>query len=348
MKHLFILGILMIIFLFSFRKGMAQDGKIIQVSIQSKALENNLLGDSSKKNILVYLPPNYGKNLHNRYPVLYLLHGFGGQIGAKSWFSMDSIVQLSRINRMISDKIIRPFIIVMPDGHNKLGGAFYTNSIATGNWEDYVYQEVVKLIDSSFRTIPSQESRGIAGHSMGGYGALKIAMKHPDVFSSVYASSACCLGISTEDNDYSAEDIDRALAASSWEDFSKLEFFSRAIIANAASWSPNPAKAPFFADLPFGVAKNADQLAAQFKMTANLPLWMIEQNVSNLKRLKAISFDVGNQEEAIQRYNVAFSKSLSRNGVAHQFYIFKGGHVNQLKKQFENFILPFFSKNLKF
>src|SRR5205085_3914749 len=90
---------------------------------------------------------------------------------------------------------IGEMIIVVPNGTNAYSGSFYTNSAVTGNWEDYLIRDLTSYIDGKYRTLASAESRGIAGHSMGGYGSIILAMKHPDVFGAVYALSPCCLGI---------------------------------------------------------------------------------------------------------------------------------------------------------
>jgi S-formylglutathione hydrolase len=82
----------------------------------------------------------------------------------------------------------------MPDGSNAFGNSMWTNSVTTGNWEDYIALDLVEYIDKKYRTDARSASRGIAGHSSGGYGAIKLAMKHPQVFGAVYALSACCLG----------------------------------------------------------------------------------------------------------------------------------------------------------
>jgi Putative esterase len=69
----------------------------------------------------------------------------------------------------------------------------YSNSKTTGDWETFIAVELVNYIDSHYRTIPDRASRGLTGHSMGGYGTFRIGMKHPEVFSSLYAMSACCM-----------------------------------------------------------------------------------------------------------------------------------------------------------
>ena len=81
-------------------------------------------------------------------------------------------------------------IIVLPSTYNKYAGSWYTNSTLTGNWKDFITLDLVDYIDNNYRTIASVGSRGIAGHSMGGYGALKLAMSHPDIYSAVFGLSA--------------------------------------------------------------------------------------------------------------------------------------------------------------
>src|SRR6185295_9806735 len=73
-------------------------------------------------------------------------------------------------------------------------GSMYSSSVTTGDWETYVAGDLVAYVDAHYRTIPNRLSRGLAGHSMGGYGAVRIGMKRPDVFSSLYLMSSCCLG----------------------------------------------------------------------------------------------------------------------------------------------------------
>ena len=84
-------------------------------------------------------------------------------------------------------------IVVMPNAYSKYGGSMYSSSVTTGDWEMYIAEDLVAYMDSHYRTIPERGSRGLAGHSMGGYGAVRIGMKRPDVFSSLYIMSACCL-----------------------------------------------------------------------------------------------------------------------------------------------------------
>ena len=83
-------------------------------------------------------------------------------------------------------------IVVLPDSKTVHNGSMYSSSITTGDFEKFIAQDVVTYIDAHYRTIPNRESRGLVGHSMGGYGAARIGMKHSDVFGSLYIMSPCC------------------------------------------------------------------------------------------------------------------------------------------------------------
>ena len=81
----------------------------------------------------------------------------------------------------------------MPNAYTLHKGSMYSNSPTTGDWERFVAEDLVAYMDGHYRTLANRMSRGLAGHSMGGYGALRIGMKRPDVFFSLYIMSACCL-----------------------------------------------------------------------------------------------------------------------------------------------------------
>ena len=154
-------------------------GTIVTDSLVSPSL------GGQRRTILVYLPPTYNTHIgqNKRYPVLYLLHGSPGQ--AHDWFnagranqSADTLIALGKIPELI---------MVLPDGNGRPG--------ATSEWansydqhqliESYVVNDVVKYIDSKYRTIPDAANRAIGGQSMGGFGATNIAVHHPDIFGSV-------------------------------------------------------------------------------------------------------------------------------------------------------------------
>ena len=328
----------------------AQGGSIISDEVHAVSLEGNLVGDSPKRNVLVYLPPDYGKQTKTRYPVIYLLHGFTVAAN-KTWIIENEGLQMNigaMMNKLIAAQKARPMILVMPDAGNKFSGSFYTNSITTGNWEDFITRDLVKYVDKKYRTLPNPENRGIAGHSMGGYGAVKLAMKNADVFSAVYATSPCCLDAYPNLNapdDFMVE----ASNIKSWEDIEKASFFARTFLASAAAFSSNPAKPPFFADFPVKKKGETDAIAeqAQARWLANTPMWMIDQYRANLARLRGVAFDVGTKEDLLNSIR-EFSDALKRNKIQHIFEEFDGDHIDKTAERVETRIIPFFSRTLEF
>ena len=158
----------------------ATEGVVVSRVIESKVLQNTG-GEKTTCKISVYLPPQYEPS-KSRYPVIYYLHGFMGT---------DSISPNMKmiLDKGIRSKKIRPYILVISNQYTLYEGSFYSNSSLIGNWVDFTAKELVAYMDNNFKTIPNRESRGIGGHSMGGYGAFKIGMLYPDVFSSIYALS---------------------------------------------------------------------------------------------------------------------------------------------------------------
>lgn len=328
----------------------AQGGSIISDEVHAVSLEGNLISDSPKRSVLVYLPPGYGKQTKTRYRVIYLLHGFTVAAN-KTWIIENEGLRMNIgavMDRLIAAQKVRPMILVMPDASNKFGGSFYTNSITTGNWEDFITRDLVGYVDKKYRTIPDAESRGIVGHSMGGYGAIKLAMKNPNIFGAVYATSPCCLdaypNLNVPDN-FMVE----ASNLKSWEDVEKASFFSRTFLASAAAFSPNPAKPPFFAFFPVKKKGEPDAVAeqAQARWLANTPMWMIDQYRPNLLRLRGIAFDVGTKEELLKSIR-EFSDVLKRNKIQHTFEEFDGDHIDETAERIETRIIPFFSRILAF
>jgi S-formylglutathione hydrolase FrmB len=337
--------ILCITFLFiSVLTAVGQDGKVIDLTIHAISLEGNLVEDSPDLSVGVFLPPGYDRQSNKRYPVIYWLHGFWGtkNTTGKAGWGEDLVIAISEL---ITSGSVKPMIIVMPDGTNRFGGSMYTNSFATGNWEDFIAYELPEFIDANYRTIPKSESRGIAGHSMGGYGAIKIAMKHPDIFSAVYGNCSCCLALSP--TDFDQKTINETISINSWEALEKGSFYSKAILAASAAYAPNPANPPFYGDLPYQLTGDTISISenAKAKWLANIPSWMADQYISNLQQLRAIAFDGGTRDPftAESKY---FSDALTRIKVKNSFEIFNGGHSDKLTERIQTKILPFFSKIL--
>jgi S-formylglutathione hydrolase len=317
----------------------------------------NLLGDPAEQSAAVYLPPSYDTSSAKRYPTLYLLHGFTANNKAWTGGGYQGMNLQSSMDEMIKGGKIREMIVVLPTGWNAYGGAFYTNSTVTGNWEDYIYRDLVQNIDTNYRTIARSESRGIAGHSMGGYGAVTLAMKHPDVFSAVYALSPCCLGM---EGDLSSENPAwlKTIRLTSKEQLKAKpealdQFFEIAFVAISAALSPNPDRSPFYVDFPYQeregrLQKNESVLA---KWRSKMPLYMVDENKENLLKLRGIFIDYGEKEEFshIRITSRLFSNALAEHNVPHMFEVYEGGnHGNKIRERVETRLLQFFSDKLVF
>ena len=339
-------------------------GKVIKETVHSAALERNLLGDSPERSVTIYLPPGYQTGT-SHYPVVYLLHGFSQT--NKSWTEDADRVNVPKImDRLIASGKSRELIVVMPDGSNKLGGAFYTDSVTTGNWEAFVTRELVNYVDGWYRTVPSAGGRGIAGHSMGGYGAIKLAMKHPEIYGAAYALSACCLA--WEDGWTAASPVwDKTLSFKSTGDLAEVQKFiesgeskdpkwieafrSLGLVALSAAWSPNPGHPPFFVDFPVERRNGARVTVetAQAEWSANLPLAMLGQYRSNLAELRGIAFDIGRQDWNPSLVTMAedLDRALTRSAILHEFAEFDGNHSDKLAERIETKAMPFFSRVLE-
>lgn len=335
----------------------AGEGRLVEFKLSAPALKNNLLGDPSEQSVAVYLPPGYQTATTKRFPTLYLLHGFTGSIKAWTNGGYQGMSLVPLMDGMIKGGKIREMIVVVPNGNNAYRGSFYTNSTVTGNWEDYIYRDLVNYIDTNYRTLARAQSRGIAGHSMGGYGAIVLGMKHPDVFSTIYALSPCCVGI---EGDFGEENPAwlKTIRLTSKDQIkgppkSLAEFFTIADVALAAAFSPNPERAPFFVDFPFKehegrVVKNEKSYEL---WRSKMPLYMVAENKENLLKLRGLYLDYGQNEEFshIRISTTLFSKALAERNIPHVFEVYQGGdHGSKIRERIETRLLQFFSERLDF
>lgn len=323
----------------------AKTGKTERIKVHAKSLEGNLIGDSPERNVSVYLPPSYETARNRRFPVVYMLHGYTDS-DAK-WFGLDGKhwIHLPQVlDRAFGQDGVKEMIVVMPDAYNTFQGSFYSSSVTIGNWERFVVEELVAAIDKRYRTIPNAASRGLAGHSMGGYGTLRIGMKYPRVFSSIYALSPCCLTPpSGEGQDGKPSPAE---AVKTVGEIAKANFGTKAQLAGAAAWAPNPNNPPLFLDLPTKDGQSRPDVAARF--AANAPAAMIHQYIFNLRELKGIALDAGTQDRGIHPGTVTLHEILGQYKVPHFFESYDGDHLNRIGERIERQVMPFFTKHLVF
>lgn len=188
MRKLTVILLLLSGYLFSVN-AQESGGQLIDTIIPAPSLKGNLLQTPTEQPVAVYLPPSYNDS-DKEYPVVYYLPGFGSSTIYYTQYGIyqDYLLKNS-MDALIDEGKIEDMIVVIPNAVNIFGGHFYVNSPVTGNWENFIVEDLVHFIDKAYRTLPKPESRGICGHSMGGFGALNLAMLHPDIFGITYAIS---------------------------------------------------------------------------------------------------------------------------------------------------------------
>lgn len=233
-------------------------------------------------------------------------------------------------------------IVVVPDSKTLHNGSMYSSSVTTGDFERFIARDLVAYIDSHYRTIPERRSRGLVGHSMGGYGATRIGMKYPDVFGSLYIMSPCCLSPARV-RPLTPEQA-RALAnVKTTADAARVPGGLRMTLARAAAWSPNPKNPPLYLDLPVNDTVIREDVLARW--TANAPLAFVDQYIGNLRQYNGIAIDVGDRD-GLRVDAAALHEVLERYGVPHTFEVYSGTHTSAMGIRFQNFVMPFFSERL--
>lgn len=279
------------------------------VDLSSQALAGNLLGDPNTRKLVVLLPPDYDASTE-RYPVVYVLHGWGGD-------EYDLFVPF----RTTFDKArkageVWDMIFVFIDGSNKLGGSFYLDSPSTGGYETYITREIVDYIDANYRTLAEPASRGITGCSMGGDGAAHLGMAHPDIFGVVASVSG---GYHWGEPGWT-ELGEGYKKATSINDFKVLPMFVKIGLSLAAAAAPNPNNPPFYADEPWTIVDGKVQAEPDVvaKLDARDPMDDAKRYAEHPLRLNAFMVYHGKQDpmNSIEIAR-AFAKELSDLAIPH-------------------------------
>ena len=329
-------------------EGKAQDsakpvtqkqGSLDKIKVHGKALEGNLEGDSPDRDVFVYFPASYASRPNRRYPVVYFLHGYGAH--AETYWNSLSVASAA-------DAAGAEMILVLPDAYTIYDGSMFSNSPTTGDWETFIANDLVGYIDGHYRTIADRSARGLSGHSMGGYGTVRIGMKRPEAFGALYAMSSCCL-LQDAQNLLPGQPAAGKQAPPNADAKGKQGkqggsgALAKALQSQAAAWAPNPQNPPLYFDLPTKDGELQPLVAA--KWTANSPLLMADQYVPNLKRYRAIAIEVGIRDPFLN-LNTQLDQALTRLGVQHKFETYDGDHGSRIKARFAENLLPFFTANL--
>ncbi|HSG33666.1 MAG TPA: alpha/beta hydrolase-fold protein [Sphingomonadaceae bacterium] len=310
-----------------------EQARIEWKTFHSRAMEGNLEGNPAERGAFVVTPPGYDENPTRHYPTVYFLHGY---------FATPQMYQdMMAFEEAVDEAAAagNEVIMVIPDGFSKYRGGFYSNSVTTGNYEGFVGEDLVNWVDANYRTIPERDSRGLSGHSMGGYGTLRLAMKYPDTFSSIYAMSSCCLTPQPP----SAEAAARVEAMSA-EEMANAGFGELAPISTYSTWSPDPSNPPHYWYTGLKEDGTIDPLV-EARFAANAPVVMLSQYVPALKSYEAIQLDIGDQDFLMQG-NLAMKAELERFGIPFGWEVYEGDHGNRIKDRIRSHVLPFFGQHL--
>ena len=318
----------------------AQAARLERITVHSREIAGNLLGTPADRDVIVVLPPSYDREPGRYYPVVYALHGYS--IDAEQWIKEIHIPQTAEGSFA---KGTPEMIVVLPSSKNVHNGSFYSNSITTGNFENFIAEELIDYIDARYRTLARPESRGLVGHSMGGYGASRIGIRRADKYGALYLMSPCCqspLGM----RGLTGEDARAIFALTDPAQSESLPFNQRGTIAFSSAFSPNPARPPLYIDLPVDEQGNErpDILA---KWTANAPLAFLDQYASLVREYSAVGLDVGDRDSLVTDTTL-MAQAMTALGVPTEFEVYEGDHTNRLAFRIQDHVLPFFGRHLDF
>jgi S-formylglutathione hydrolase FrmB len=298
---------------------------------ESEVLRGNPLGDAHIRDLFVYLPPGYDES-GERYPSVYCLTGFTGR--GKMLLNDAAFTPnlAERMDKLIAAGKIAPMIVVMPNCFTFYGGSQYINSTATGNYEDYLTDEIVAFVDENFRTIKNRDSRAVMGKSSGGYGSLIMGMRHADAFGLVCSTAGDAYFEYCYPMDFAKafrliKGDPAGFMKLFWatEKHGKDDHAAINTIGMAACYSPNGSDF----DLPFNLETGEIREDIWARWLEHDPVRLVEKSVENLKSLKLLFIDAGTRDEfALDVGARILSNKLTEFGVPHIHEEFDDGHFS--------------------
>jgi enterochelin esterase family protein len=274
--------------------------------VTSPALQGNALGDPAERPVAVYLPPGYDAEGSRRYPVLYCLHGYTGDVAAllatRPWEW--NVVQ--RMDRLVASGKMPEALLVIVDGFTRLGGSQYVNSVHNGDYATYVTRDVIGHVDRSYRTIAAEGGRAVLGKSSGGFGSLHLCMNYPGFFAA-FASHSGDTYFRYADPPLFVQ-AQRTLEKHEWDVRSFVEQFEAAnkrpqsdystmeFLGYASAYSPRSA-APFDIDFPFDRSTGELREDVWERWLAFDPVEICGNKQPELARLRLRYVDCGRRDE---------------------------------------------------
>lgn len=330
-----------------------QSGALRVERVSSAALAGNVLGEPADVEVAVYTPPGYGSG-EARYPVLYRLHGIAGTFRDWTEGGYQGLRIAGELDRLVGGGALPPMIVVMPTATNRYLGGYYTDSPVTGGWGSFVARELVAWVDASYRTIAEPPARGVAGHSMGGFGAITLAMDFPGVFSTVYAMSPCCLALA-DDVGATNPAWTRTLAFDDPGDVAAAraggDLYALAILGILSVATPAVEDGPFHVAFPFradgaGGVVRAEPTFTRFRDF--FPVERADERLAALADLRGLALDAGyaDQFPHIVTGTAAFSRRLTELRIPHTYTAYDGDHRNRVRSRLVRVVLPFFAERL--
>jgi enterochelin esterase family protein len=312
---------------------------VIRHRLTSRVLVGNPLGDPIERDLLVYVPPGYDPGGSGRYPALLAIVGFTGTGG--SLFNTDALVEPldHRLDRLIESGRCPPVIVAAPDCFTRVGGNQYLNSAGTGRYEDYLVDEIIPFVDTSYRTLP-RGAWGVFGKSSGGYGSIGLGMRRPDVFCALadHSGDACFELCYIPDFPAALDAYREAGGPAAWlEGFWADPSHRRSkhmkplnIIGMAAHYSPDPAAPAEHARIawPFDLETGELRWSVWERWRAYDPVNMVDTHVAQLRKLRTIFVDCGSHDEFALHWGArALVGKLRAHGIAVVHEEFDDGHM---------------------
>jgi S-formylglutathione hydrolase FrmB len=312
-------------------------GTVVVETVESDVLRGNPLGDPAARRIPVWLPPSYARVPARRYPVIYWLAGYAGTGETLFCGSPWQPGLGERLDRLVANRRMGEAIVVAPDGFTRWGGGQYLDSPASGAYETHLVAEVVPEIDRRFRTRTDRDGRGIGGKSSGGFGALVLAMRHPDLFSAVASHAGDMyfeLSVIPEmpraaralRRHGGVEAFVARLGRSEPEPMRPDDFSAIMMLALGACYSPDGTR-PAGVSLPFDVETGEIDAAVWRRWKAWDPVEMVAAHAEALRRMKLIYLDAGTRDEHNLDLGARIlAARLRALGIAFEHQEFDDGH----------------------
>ncbi|GAC1582009.1 MAG: alpha/beta hydrolase-fold protein [Candidatus Elarobacter sp.] len=273
--------------------------------VDSPALRDNPLGDPSMRPLAVYTPPGYDPQGSRRYPVLYCLHGYTGDVAAlvagKPWDR--NVIQ--RADHLVSEGAMAPALVAIVDGNTRLGGSQYVDSIHNGDYATYTVRDAIGHVDAHYRTIAGEGGRAVFGKSSGGFGALHLALAYPGTFAAFASHSGDAYFRYAHIPSFAATQraVEQFGSPEAFVDaFERLPkkpqhwFSAIEMLGYAAAYSPT-AKRAFAFDLPFDVTSGELREDVFARWLAYDPVERVAAGIAALERLRLRYVDCGRRDE---------------------------------------------------